>query len=240
MPMIDDVSLAARALDIAPAAVALTRRNAERLGVFVTAFESAVFAALPSDLRGRVDAIVAIAPYISTSTLEGERAGLLANEPREAFDAGPYGLALHPRIVADARTFSRPDGLSACEFGRGQERQLRIVLERARVHSRHLSSRRSRRATSAHRASPLRGEPMSAVRDTIRTFISKNFYVSAEGLTDVESLLDRGVVDSTAILEVISFLEETFAIRVDDAEILPENLDSIAAIARFVEGKQRA
>ena len=81
---------------------------------------------------------------------------------------------------------------------------------------------------------------MSAVRDTIRTFISKNFYVSAEGLTDVESLLDRGVVDSTAILEVISFLEETFAIRVDDAEILPENLDSIAAIARFVEGKQRA
>jgi acyl carrier protein len=81
---------------------------------------------------------------------------------------------------------------------------------------------------------------MSAVRDTIRTFISKNFYVSAEGLTDVESLLDRGVVDSTAILEVISFLEETFSIRVDDAEILPENLDSIAAITRFVEGKQSA
>jgi release factor glutamine methyltransferase len=120
------------ALDIAPTAVALTRRNAERLGVSVTAFESDVFAALPSDLRGRVDAIVANPPYISTSKLEGERAGLLANEPREAFDAGPYGLALHQRIVADARTFLRADGLFACEFGRGQERQLRIVLERAR------------------------------------------------------------------------------------------------------------
>jgi acyl carrier protein len=81
---------------------------------------------------------------------------------------------------------------------------------------------------------------MSAVRDTIHAFILKNFYVSAEGLTDGESLLDRGVVDSTAILEVIAFLEETFAIRVEDSEIHPENLDSIAAITRFVEGKRGA
>ena len=120
------------ALDIAPAAVALTRRNAERLGVSVVAFESDVFAALPRELHGRVDAVVANPPYISTGKLEGERAALLAHEPREAFDAGPYGLALHQRIVADARPFLAPEGLFACEFGRGQERQLRIVLERAR------------------------------------------------------------------------------------------------------------
>ena len=54
-----------------------------------------------------------------------------------------------------------------------------------------------------------------------------------------ESLLDRGIVDSTGILEVISFLEETFSIRVDDAEILPENLDSVSAIVRFVEKKKK-
>jgi acyl carrier protein len=81
---------------------------------------------------------------------------------------------------------------------------------------------------------------MSAVRDTVHAFIVKNFYVGREGLTDTESLLDRGVVDSTAILEVISYLEESFAIHVDDAEIVPENFDSIAAITRFVEGKRGA
>jgi acyl carrier protein len=80
---------------------------------------------------------------------------------------------------------------------------------------------------------------MSAVRDTVHAFIAKNFYVGAQGVTDEESLLDRGIVDSTAILEVISFLEETFAIRVDDSEIVPENLGSIASIARFVDGKRQ-
>jgi acyl carrier protein len=80
---------------------------------------------------------------------------------------------------------------------------------------------------------------MSAVRDNVHAFIVKNFYVGAEGVTDGESLLDRGIVDSTAILEVIAFLEESFSIRVDDSEIVPENLDSIAAITRFVEGKKQ-
>jgi acyl carrier protein len=80
---------------------------------------------------------------------------------------------------------------------------------------------------------------MSDVRETVHAFIAKNFYVGSEGLTDDDSLLDRGIVDSTAILEVISFLEESFTLRVDDAEIVPENFDSIAAIVRFVDRKKR-
>lgn len=120
------------AFDIAPAAVALTRRNAERLGLTIVAETSDVFSALPSDLAGRVDAVVANPPYISTGKLDGDRAALLEHEPREAFDAGPYGLALHQRIVSDARAILAPGGLFACEFGLGQERQLRIVLDRSR------------------------------------------------------------------------------------------------------------
>jgi acyl carrier protein len=80
---------------------------------------------------------------------------------------------------------------------------------------------------------------MSDVRDTVHAFIVKNFYVGAGSFTDEESLLDRGIVDSTAILEVIAFLEDTFAIRVEDAEIVPENLDSIVTITRFVAKKQQ-
>jgi len=79
---------------------------------------------------------------------------------------------------------------------------------------------------------------MSSIRDSVHAFLLKNFYVGNEGLTDGESLLDRGIVDSTGILEVIAYLEETFGIRVEDSEILPENLDSVGAIVRFVEKKK--
>ena len=79
---------------------------------------------------------------------------------------------------------------------------------------------------------------MTSVRDSVHAFLVKNFYVGEGGLGDAESLLDRGIVDSTGILEVVAFLEETFSIRVDDAELLPVNLDSVAGIVVFVEKKK--
>lgn len=124
------------ALDIAAAAVEITRRNAARHGLAsrVDARVSDLFAGLPPELEGRVDAVVTNPPYISTGKLDGERAALLDHEPREAFDAGPYGLALHQRIANEAPRWLRPGGLLACEFGLGQERQLRIVVDRARAY----------------------------------------------------------------------------------------------------------
>lgn len=75
-------------------------------------------------------------------------------------------------------------------------------------------------------------------KQQIRQFITTNFYVAPEaGLADDASLLDNGVIDSTGVLEVISFLEESFEIKVEDKELLPENLDSIDRIAAFVERK---
>jgi acyl carrier protein len=77
------------------------------------------------------------------------------------------------------------------------------------------------------------------IKDQIRGFITSNFYVAdAEKLGDDDSFLDRGIVDSTGVLEVIAFLEKTFDIVVDDDEMLPENLDSIAKIAAFVARKK--
>jgi acyl carrier protein len=49
--------------------------------------------------------------------------------------------------------------------------------------------------------------------------------------------MDNDLIDSTGILELVTFLEERFAIRVADADIVPANLDSIASIAAFVAGK---
>ena len=77
--------------------------------------------------------------------------------------------------------------------------------------------------------------------DKVRQFIKDNFYAaSASDLTDDASLLDLGIVDSTGILEVVAFLEDEFGISVDDAEMLPENLDSIQNIVTFVGTKTAA
>jgi acyl carrier protein len=77
------------------------------------------------------------------------------------------------------------------------------------------------------------------IKAQVRTFITGNFYVAdPSALADGASLLDQGIIDSTGVLEVIGFLESTFNITVEDAEMLPDNLDSIERIAGFVLRKQ--
>jgi acyl carrier protein len=74
----------------------------------------------------------------------------------------------------------------------------------------------------------------------VRTFIEDNFLFreDRESLSDTESLLEAGLIDSTGILELVAFLEQKFQIRMADADIVPENLDSIKTIVAYVEGKQ--
>lgn len=77
------------------------------------------------------------------------------------------------------------------------------------------------------------------LKPKIREFITRNFYVAdPAALGDGDSLLERGVIDSTGVLEVIMFVESEFGIAVEDAEMVPENLDSIDALAAFVARKQ--
>ncbi|MGQ7792894.1 acyl carrier protein [Faunimonas sp. B44] len=76
----------------------------------------------------------------------------------------------------------------------------------------------------------------------IRAFIEENFLFREEGagLGEDESLLEAGLIDSTGILELVAFLETEFGIRMADAEIVPENLDSIRSIAAYVERKRES
>lgn len=86
----------------------------------------------------------------------------------------------------------------------------------------------------------LRENPaLRACKDNIRAFLVANFYVSdPAALRDDTSLLDQGIIDSTGVLEVVGYLEQTFDIVVDDSELLPENLDTIQGIAAYVIRKQ--
>jgi len=79
---------------------------------------------------------------------------------------------------------------------------------------------------------------MSEAKDKVRSFIVENFLFGNDGgLSDDSSFLDEGIIDSTGILELVSFLEEEFGIAVLDEELIPENLDSIASVARYLERK---
>jgi len=79
---------------------------------------------------------------------------------------------------------------------------------------------------------------MSETRDKIKAFIMENFlFGNDQGLNDDTSFLDEGIIDSTGILELVSFLEEEFGISVEDEEILPENLDSIKNVVAYLERK---
>lgn len=77
------------------------------------------------------------------------------------------------------------------------------------------------------------------IEQKVRQFITDNFLFREDraSLTDSESLLEAGVIDSTGVLELVAFLESEFGLAVGDAEIVPENLDSISRIAGYVDGK---
>jgi len=75
--------------------------------------------------------------------------------------------------------------------------------------------------------------------DRIRQFVLSTFYVvDAAALSDEQSLLDQGIIDSTGVLEVIGFIESEYGIQVLDEEMVPENLDSISRIAAYVDRKK--
>lgn len=82
---------------------------------------------------------------------------------------------------------------------------------------------------------------MSA-KQQVRKFILNNYLFTDDErkLSDSESLMQNGTMDSTGILELIMFLEESFGIKISDAEMIPANLDSVQNVVSFLERKQAA
>jgi acyl carrier protein len=74
--------------------------------------------------------------------------------------------------------------------------------------------------------------------ETVTEFVIENFlFGEGDRLKDDVSLIESGIVDSTGILELIVFLEETYAVVIEDEEVVPENLDSVTSIMKFLEKK---
>ncbi len=82
---------------------------------------------------------------------------------------------------------------------------------------------------------------MTDFKATINNFIIDNFlFGDDEGLKDDVSFLEEGIIDSTGMLELITFLEEDFSIEIEDEEMIPENLDSINNVIAFLNKKINA
>jgi len=75
----------------------------------------------------------------------------------------------------------------------------------------------------------------------IRRFIRDNFLfgTDTQELAEDASLVKQGVIDSTGILELVAFLEETFQIKVEDEELIPGNLDTLRNLTTYIAGKRR-
>ncbi len=77
------------------------------------------------------------------------------------------------------------------------------------------------------------------IRQQLRGFVEENLIKERSGikLRDSDSFFDNEVIDSTGVLELVLFIEQTFAFPVEDEEIVPENLDSIDKMVSYVESK---
>ncbi len=76
------------------------------------------------------------------------------------------------------------------------------------------------------------------LKSDIRNFIIENFlYGNNDGYNDDISFMEKGLIDSTGILELVAFVEDKYGISVADEELLPENFDSVNSLSRYILNK---
>ena len=80
---------------------------------------------------------------------------------------------------------------------------------------------------------------LAEIKAKIRAYILESFLYGGndDAVADDDSFLEKGIIDSTGILELVGFIEETFSVKVADEELIPENMDSINKLGHFITGK---
>ena len=78
---------------------------------------------------------------------------------------------------------------------------------------------------------------MQSVEQEIRQYIVDNFIFNDRNISDSDSFLEMGIIDSVGILHLIGFLQQRYEIELDDGELIPENLDSVRNVASLIRRK---
>ena len=82
---------------------------------------------------------------------------------------------------------------------------------------------------------------VSTISLLLREFIKANFLFGREdSFSDDDSFLELGIIDSTGVLELVTFVESTYGVAIEDEELVPENLDSVNSLVHFIESKRQA
>lgn len=81
----------------------------------------------------------------------------------------------------------------------------------------------------------------TGIKDAVREFVVNSFLLGSvsQALNDEDSFLEKGIIDSTGILELVSFVQDEFGIKIDDAELVPDNLDSLNNLETFIIRKKQ-
>ena len=79
----------------------------------------------------------------------------------------------------------------------------------------------------------------SDIKVVLKEYISENFLPSAglDVFDENDSFMEKGIIDSTGVLELLEFIEERFSITVEDEEVIPDNLDSLNKLTAFIKRK---
>ena len=81
---------------------------------------------------------------------------------------------------------------------------------------------------------------MQPLESQLRRFVIDNFlYGREDSFSNEDSFLEMGFIDSTGMLELVGFLETSYGIEVEDADLVPQNLDSVSRVAQFVRRKKQ-
>jgi len=85
-------------------------------------------------------------------------------------------------------------------------------------------------------------ENSAEVKAAIIQFVNSNFLMGTSHIkySENDSFLEKGIVDSTGVLEMVNFIQSNFGITVEDAELIPENLDSVNNIVAYISRKRMA
>jgi acyl carrier protein len=77
------------------------------------------------------------------------------------------------------------------------------------------------------------------IKSKLREFITENFLFGSDedGFDDDDSFLDNGIIDSTGVLELVSYIEEEFEMEVRDEELVPDNFDSLNKLVSYIQNK---
>lgn len=82
--------------------------------------------------------------------------------------------------------------------------------------------------------------PSATITQQVRNFLVENYLLGQDyNFEDSDSFLENGIIDSTGVLQLVAFLEETYDITVEEGELRPENLDSINNISAYLSRKQK-